>query len=119
MPIIIRAVEIGPCRLIRADWRDAIAEVSATAVLTDPPYGIGYVKGASGSPSRPGGSVHRSVKPITGDGEPFDPRPLLGLAPETFLWGANRYHHLLPPSGAWHAWDKLAGAIIRLRSRFG
>ena len=102
-------VVIGPCTLVRGDWRDCPFPESVTAILTDPPYGIGYVKGPGGRPSRPGGSVHRHAAPVAGNDAPFDPAPLLALGVETLLWGADRYRERLPPGGRLLAWDKLAG----------
>ena len=118
---MIKAVEnVGPCTLIHADWRSLlIPEPTAmwralmvpriTAIVTDPPYGVGYVKGATGAASRPGGSVHRGDAPIVGDDEPFDPVPILCLGVEALLWGADRYRARLPEGGRFLAWDKLAG----------
>jgi ParB-like chromosome segregation protein Spo0J len=66
------------------------------------------------------GSTHRASKHayvpvpvlypvIEGDDGPFDPRPLLGLAPITILWGANNFADKLPLSRAWFVWDKREG----------
>lgn len=100
---------IGPCTLVHADWQFWCWPDDLSAVLTDPPYGIGYVKGETGRPSRPGGSVNRSSAPICGDDELFDPAPILVLGLETLMWGADRYRSKLPPTGRFLAWDKLAG----------
>ena len=63
----------GDCR----EWSG-----KADAVLTDPPYGIGFQHGGGGS----GGAVSTILAasctdPIIGDDAPFDPSPWLRHAP--------------------------------------
>jgi len=73
-------------------------------VLTDPPYGIGYVHGAENIPNATkfqGVAVH-------GDDKPFDPSPWLQF-PVSIMWGANHYANRLPGGGRWLVWDKRAG----------
>jgi site-specific DNA-methyltransferase (adenine-specific) len=70
------------------------------AVVTDPPYGIAYQRGAGGK----GKHTKRNDAPITGDASPFDPSPW--LAWPCILWGANHYAASLP-HGRWLAWNKL------------
>ena len=76
-------------------------------LLTDPPYGIGYVHGKGG------GCLARSTLfagfAIYGDDEPFDPTWLLALGLPTILWGANHYADRLPLSRGWLVWDKRGG----------
>lgn len=73
------------------------------ALVTDPPYGIGYVHSGKCK-----GRWHRiNVGAIMGDDQDFDPTPLLGYA-NIVLFGANHYAAKLPPGG-WHVWDKLGG----------
>lgn len=79
------------------------------AVVTDPPYGIGYVKGAGGR------GIHskrhyekvRNDGPVIGDDRPFDPSPWLSFD-DVILWGANHFARSLP-DGRWLAWNKLGG----------
>jgi site-specific DNA-methyltransferase (adenine-specific) len=66
------------------------------AVVTDPPYGIGY------NPKQYAGNFSEGV---TGDKADFDPSFLLGVAARTILWGANNYTAKLP-RGGWFVWDK-------------
>src|SRR6185437_4592129 len=73
------------------------------AMVSDPPYGIAYAKGAGGK----GKHTVRNREAIAGDSEPFDPAPLLDFA-DVILWGANHFASRLP-HGRWIAWDKLAG----------
>ena len=83
----------------------------AAAVITDPPYGIGYRHGTKGS--RVTNSSPRSPPPvrhegnIVGDDAAFDPRRWLGF-PEVVLFGADHFAQALPP-GRWLVWDKRDG----------
>jgi len=78
---------------------------SIAAVVTDPPYGIGYVKSTGGN------SIHakrkRNIIPIINDDKPFDPAPLLMFS-NVLTWGADHYAQRLP-HGRFLAWDKLGG----------
>lgn len=87
----------GDCR----ELLPAIGNVDA--IVSDPPYGIAYKKGAGGK----GKHTVRNIEAIEGDTEPFDPAPFIGFG-EVILWGANHYATRLP-HGRWLAWDKLAG----------
>lgn len=73
------------------------------AVVTDPPYGIGYQhsggEGCSGFKTQV-----RIAVPIAGDDGDFDPIPWLRYE-RVLLWGANHYAARLP-KGCWIAWDK-------------
>lgn len=76
------------------------------AIVTDPPYGIGWVP----IPPQP---VHGtkvmcsfvSDTAIMGDEKPFDPSPWLGYS-KVCLWGANHYSDKLPKRSGWLIWDK-------------
>jgi site-specific DNA-methyltransferase (adenine-specific)/modification methylase len=85
----------GDCR----DWLD----VSADAVVTDPPYGIAHntnYKRFTG-----GLSDHCNFEtPIAGDDEPFDPSPFMRFK-KVILWGANCFSDRLP-MGTWLVWCK-------------
>lgn len=93
---------IGDARLILGDCREVAPTLDRVdAVLTDPPYGIGHVLGASGK----GRHRHRNAnKPIVADDRPFDPAEWLKWP--CILWGANHYSSRLP-HGRWLAWNKL------------
>src|SRR3990167_11482246 len=79
------------------------------AVITDPPYGIGY----DASHDKYKNGIDR------GDAEwdisPFDPRPLLVMDKPTILWGGNCYSSRLPDHPGWLCWLKTSrnGADIR------
>jgi len=73
------------------------------AVVTDPPYGIGYVHGDGGGKLARSTSFNRVE--IIGDDKPFDPTPFL-LFPRVVLFGANHFADKLPASSKWLVWDK-------------
>lgn len=97
------------------------------AVVSDPPYGIGYQHGGR---SAGNGTAKRALAPawsntatIIGDDQPFDPLPWLNCAtsrddnksgngnrPSVLLWGANNFMQRLPTGGTLLAWDKHLGS---------
>lgn len=110
----MRIERIGKATLYLADCRDALREIApsggfvAEALITDPPYGIGYSPGGGGRGAF-GKPVHKrftGADVVHGDDQPFDPAPFLTVAPKTLLWGANNYAQRLPHSPAWLIWDK-------------
>jgi site-specific DNA-methyltransferase (adenine-specific)/modification methylase len=99
-----RIAYIGDAVLIEGNCLEVLPTLGRVdAVVTDPPYGIGYVKGSGG------GGKHsvRNIAPIEGDDSPFDPAIWLE-AQEVILWGGNHFAARLP-HGRWLAWDKLDG----------
>ncbi len=87
-------------RLYNADCLDVLRTLeagSADAVVTDPPYGISYEAGRYQNAN--------FVGVMKGDGDEFDPLPILRLNVPTILWGANNYTRNLP-RGGWLCWDK-------------
>ena len=98
----MREERIGPHRLILGDCREILPSLGKVdAVVTDPPYGIGYQKGSGGK----GIPAPRNTAPIVGDDKPFDPSPWLKF-PDVIMWGANHFASRLP-HGRWLAWNKL------------
>ena len=80
---------------------------SQILLLTDPPYGIGYVHGAINIPN----ATRFAGVAVVGDDHPFDPDFLLSF-PNIVLWGSNHYAHRLPiPEGRWLVWDKRCQVI--------
>lgn len=79
---------------------------SKWGILSDPPYGIGYIHGDGG------GCLARSTQfagiSIHGDDKPFDPSFWLQFS-AVILWGANHYASRLPDSPSWLIWDKREG----------
>jgi site-specific DNA-methyltransferase (adenine-specific)/modification methylase len=71
------------------------------AVVTDPPYGIGFVRAGHGGNAP---SLFAGVA-IAGDDANFDPTQWLNYS-SAILWGANYYADRLPLTGGWLVWDK-------------
>ena len=87
------------------DVLPTLAAGSVDAVVTDPPYGIGYSHGGGNNKGKwtskfPGIKIH-------GDNKQFDPTPWLKWP--CLLFGANHYAKRLPEIGQWLAWDKSLG----------
>lgn len=111
---MITSIRIGRALLILGDWQGdrhtASRIVRADAIVTDPPYGIGY-KVNERAKAGPGALLKatketetQAVDVIAGDDKPFDPRPLLST-PKLALFGAQHFSHKLP-RGRWLVWDK-------------
>lgn len=97
--------DCGRVELYLADCLDVLPGISrSAAIISDPPYGIGYVRG------RHGRGLHRkrkrNIEPIHGDDEPFDPEHLLSFR-RVLLWGADHFRRRLPEGGRFLAWNKL------------
>jgi site-specific DNA-methyltransferase (adenine-specific)/modification methylase len=95
---------IGDCTLYLGDCMDVMPTLGKVdAVVTDPPYGIGYSHGTGG------GKLARSTvfdnHAIIGDDKPFNPTPFLNFE-TVVLFGANHFADKLPPSPNWLIWDK-------------
>lgn len=81
-------------------------------IHADPPYGtlVDFCRGGVVDRKRPrakinGGRV-RAFPPCFGDGQPYDPAPILALDRPTILWGSNHYASKLPDSKGAILWDK-------------
>jgi site-specific DNA-methyltransferase (adenine-specific)/modification methylase len=103
--------KIGKATLYLGDCRELLSQFQADAVISDPPYGIAYSHSGGGQGIGKGAYRTRLKNmPIYGDDAPFDPAPLLSLAPVVLLWGANHYADKLPPRPSWLVWDKRAAS---------
>ena len=91
-------VEIGDAVLYHGDCLEILPTLpKVDAVVTDPPYGMGWKTPVS--KRRP-----KSGAQIIGDNAPFDPSPWTDHP--CILWGANHYASRLPDSAGWLVWDK-------------
>lgn len=100
--------------IFHADCRDILPHLpKVDLVLTDPPYGIGYVHGAE-TGRRTTASRFNNM-PIIGDDRPFDPSAWLAFS-LVILWGANHYANKLPNSKGWLCWDKRDGSVVNDQS---
>lgn len=102
---------IGDATLYLGDCLEILPTLGQVdAVVTDPPYGIGYVKGSGGRTGAYRGSKEncgRNTAPIVGDDRPFDPIPWLAYR-NVLMWGANHFVRRIPEGcGRWLAWNKL------------
>jgi site-specific DNA-methyltransferase (adenine-specific)/modification methylase len=89
-------VIIGDATLYLGDCMDILPTLGKVdAVITDPPYGIGY------KASQPN-AINYGL--IYGDDEIFDPEPFLKHQNIVF-WGGNNFANKLPVGG-WFVWDK-------------
>lgn len=103
-PETISPVTIGPCTLYLGDCLKIAPTLEGVdAVISDPPYGIGYFKGSGGK----GKHTRRNIKRIHGDDSPFNPLVWTKYK-NVLLWGADHYAKRLP-RGRWLVWDKLNG----------
>jgi site-specific DNA-methyltransferase (adenine-specific) len=111
---ILREERIGGQRLLLGDCLHVMPLLGKVdAVVTDPPYGIGYQHSG-----KSGGKWHRSnTKPIINDDRAFDPAPFLDF-PEVLMWGADHFRSRLPEGGRMLAWNKL-GDLPDMGDSFG
>lgn len=99
-----RCVTIGRATLYLGDCLALREQLpKADMLVSDPPYGIGYVHSGHGQGARP------KTKAIAGDDQPFDPTPWLQAAPRVLLWGADHFRARLPHGGRFLCWDKSVG----------
>jgi DNA modification methylase len=91
---------IGPCELWHGDCLEILPKLSGVdAVVTDPPYGIGYQSILTDL----GATKHDK---ITGDERAPDLRFILQRNCSVLVFGANNWPDQLPHRGRWLCWDK-------------
>lgn len=104
-----RVERIRDATLYLGDCREILPTLGKVdAVVTDPPYGIGYIRGTSrtGLHRGAGANKHAGI-PIIGDDTAFDPSPFLAVCDNVMMWGSDHFFSRLPDSGRWLAWNKL------------
>ena len=83
----MRVEKIGLATLYNGDCKELINSVECDAVITDPPYGIGF-KHCGNDRSGIGKGKYATVfagDAVVGDDAPFDPTPLLTVAPVIYF----------------------------------
>ena len=96
--------EDGQITIYHGDCREILPTLEPVdLVLTDPPYGIGYIGGQGGNLIH--SKKRRKHETVRGDDEPFDISPLLPFG-RLALFGGHRYYDRLPAGGTFHVWDK-------------
>jgi site-specific DNA-methyltransferase (adenine-specific) len=108
---VSRIETIGEATLYLGDCLEILPTLGKVdAVVTDPPYGIGYRHSAFGANVKTGMGTFaaRNEGAIVGDDKPFDPSPFLSF-PDCIMWGANHFADRLPKSAGWLVWDKKLG----------
>jgi site-specific DNA-methyltransferase (adenine-specific) len=105
---VSRVEHIGEAELWLGDCREMLDQLPRdAAIVSDPPYGIGYCHGARAR----GRLLGTDGMSIVGDDEPFDPSPW--LSHECLLWGAEHFKHRLPDGGRWLVWNKRRPGVVR------
>lgn len=90
---------IGNATLYLGDCLEILPTLEKVdAVITDPPYGIGFAAQPTNYQRAAG------MRPRAWDDRTVDVSPLLTIAPTIAIWGGNYY--ALPPSRGWLSWFK-------------
>ena len=104
---IKREERIGGQRLLLGDCLEVMKELGRfDAVVTDPPYGIGY-DGNNASTGGHGGRkahVKKDWDSCRPDNAVFD--LMRSISDNQIIWGGNYFADLLPPTMRWLVWDK-------------
>ena len=94
-----RVEHIGDATLYLGDCREILPRLpKVDAVVTDPPYGIGFAAQPTTGQRRAG------MKPESWDDQIVDVVPMLPDIAPAIIWGGNYY--TLPTSRGWLSWFK-------------
>ena len=97
---MLRKETIGDATLYLGDCIEVLPTLGKVdAVITDPPYGIGYKSTLCNLGAQ-------DFSEIEGDDGSLDLRPILLFAEYVLAFGANCFPHQLPHRGRWLCWDK-------------
>ncbi len=105
-------VKISDATLYHGDCLEILPTLDRVdAVVTDPPYGIGYKPQKHNSRKSMGDRTFGPEDQLIGDtgNLDFDPTPFLSIAKEHIWWGGNYYANKLPNSKGWLVWYKSRG----------
>lgn len=95
----VRKVQIGDATLYQGDCLEVLPTLDPVdAVVTDPPYGIGF----AGQPTR--GQRQAGLKPKEWDDSLVGVVTTLPSLAPCIIWGGNYYQ--LPPTRGWLSWRK-------------
>ena len=98
-------VTIGDATLYHGDCLEILPILDKVdAVVTDPPYGMGYKSGGN-SRNSISSTGKRFTERVTNDNRAFDPSPWVSFDNCVFT-GAQHYYDKLPQGGGLHCWDK-------------
>ena len=88
-------------------------------MLTDPPYGIGYIpRTRQANETRFKKTIYEGER-ILGDDTQFEPQFLLATGDKHIVWGCNNFSNRLPPSNGWLVWDKKVDPKFYGKTSFG
>lgn len=99
---MVEPVTIGRAKLYLGDCRDILPTLGKVdAVVTDPPYGIGYAAAPVVGKTR---SALTKYEASDWDSAPPDILPIIKCGGAVIVWGGNYF--ALPPSRCWLLWYK-------------
>jgi len=84
--------------IYHGDCREILPGIEADAVVTDPPYGIGF----AGQPTK--WQRRAGAAPMSWDDAAPDLGAVIAATPWACIWGGNYFR--LPPSRGWLVWTK-------------
>jgi site-specific DNA-methyltransferase (adenine-specific)/modification methylase len=111
---VTNPVIIGDATLYLGDCLEILPTLpKVDAVITDPPYGIGYAHSGfhDGRIGNTAAANARGCPPVIGDSSPFDPLPFIEFCSNVLIFGADHFYPRLPDRGRWLAFDKLNGMV--------